>query len=192
MGETRRTWLEGTATALLGVGLAGCSGIFRDGDGESTSAADQDGQPTANTAEDGDVSDTVDIDGATIAVTAEWNAIRTRLRDPVILGHADEYTAGRSVAANIFERFEHAAGDYNAHEMLEETSEERYAGFEEGLGDLRAALEDHVRERLSPVQYPDEIRFLEALPTTTTGKLRRTELRERYRDGRRDDDGTGE
>jgi len=54
--------------------------------------------------------------------------------------------------------------------------------------DLRAALEDHVRERLSPVQYPDEIRFLEALPTTTTGKLRRTELRERYRD----DDGTGE
>jgi plastocyanin len=59
----------------------------------------------------------------------------------VILGHADEYTAGTSVAANIFERFENASGEYNAHEMLEETSEEQYAGFEEGLGDLRAALE---------------------------------------------------
>ncbi|PSQ32700.1 DUF5059 domain-containing protein, partial [Halobacteriales archaeon SW_10_68_16] len=75
------------------------------------------------------------------AVVAEWNAIRTRLRDPVILGHAGEFAAGASVAGDIFERFEAAAGEHNAHETLEETSEEHYAGFEEGLGELRATLE---------------------------------------------------
>jgi len=44
------------------------------------------------------------------AVTAEWNAIRTRLRDPVILGHAGEFAAGASVAA----RPRALAGGYTA------------------------------------------------------------------------------
>lgn len=76
-----------------------------------------------------------------IAVAAEWNAIRTRLRDPVILGHAGAFADGAAVAAHIFERFETASGEHNAHEVLEETSEDNYVGFEDGLGDLRTALE---------------------------------------------------
>ena len=36
-----------------------------------------------------------------------------------------------------------------------------------------------VRERLSAHEYPREIEFIDALPMTTTGKVRRIELRER-------------
>jgi hypothetical protein len=63
------------------------------------------------------------------------------LRDPVILGHAEEFAAGASVAGHIFEWFETASGEHNAHEVLEDTSEKHYEGFEEGLGSLRGALE---------------------------------------------------
>jgi acetyl-CoA synthetase len=45
--------------------------------------------------------------------------------------------------------------------------------------DLRAELTAHVRERLAQYEYPREIEFVEDLPTTTTGKIRRTSLRER-------------
>jgi acetyl-CoA synthetase len=44
--------------------------------------------------------------------------------------------------------------------------------------ETRERLREHVRARLSAVQYPDEIRFVTTFPTTTTGKIRRTELRE--------------
>jgi len=73
-------------------------------------------------------------------VTSEWNAIRTRLRDPVILGHAEEFEAGASVVGDIFQRFEAASGEHNAHGTLEETSEEHYEGFEDSLGTLRKRL----------------------------------------------------
>jgi len=135
MQQTRRTWLSGTGTALLGLGLAGCTGMFGNGGGSATSG---DGTETAESSADTGVADPDPTDAA---VVAEWNAIRTRLRDPVILGHAGEFAAGASVAGDIFERFEAAAGEHNAHETLEETSEEHYAGFEEGLGELRATLE---------------------------------------------------
>ena len=52
MRETRRTRLKRNSTTLLGVGPAGCSGIFGDGNGESTSIADQDDQSTDDTDED--------------------------------------------------------------------------------------------------------------------------------------------
>jgi acetyl-CoA synthetase len=39
------------------------------------------------------------------------------------------------------------------------------------------ALQDHVRERLAPYEYPKEIEFLEELPMTTTGKVQRRVLR---------------
>jgi acetyl-CoA synthetase len=35
-----------------------------------------------------------------------------------------------------------------------------------------------VRTRLSAHEYPREIEFIEALPVTTTGKVRRADLRQ--------------
>ncbi|MFC7198715.1 acyl-CoA synthetase [Halospeciosus flavus] len=49
---------------------------------------------------------------------------------------------------------------------------EGYAGDEE----LRAELQNHVKERLAKYEYPREIEFLDELPKTTTGKVRRADL----------------
>jgi acetyl-CoA synthetase len=38
-------------------------------------------------------------------------------------------------------------------------------------------LQQHVRGRLAPYEYPKEIEFIEALPMTTTGKVQRRVLR---------------
>ncbi|MDQ2051500.1 AMP-binding protein [Natronolimnohabitans sp. A-GB9] len=46
-----------------------------------------------------------------------------------------------------------------------------------GTDDLRGEIRDLVRERLAEYEYPREIEFRDELPTTTTGKIRRTELR---------------
>ena len=43
--------------------------------------------------------------------------------------------------------------------------------------ELQIALQEHVRERLAPYEYPKEIEFLDALPMTTTGKVQRRVLR---------------
>jgi acetyl-CoA synthetase len=48
----------------------------------------------------------------------------------------------------------------------------------EGDDDLREAVRSLVRENLAKHEYPREIEFVDELPTTTTGKIRRTELRE--------------
>ena len=61
MRETRRTRLKRNSTTLLGVGPAGCSGIFEDGNGESISIADQDSQSTDDTTDDGDSSNTAQV-----------------------------------------------------------------------------------------------------------------------------------
>lgn len=45
--------------------------------------------------------------------------------------------------------------------------------------DLRADLQDLVRYRLAAYQYPRELEFVDALPLTTTGKIRRLDLRQR-------------
>ncbi|MEN9416986.1 MAG: acetyl-coenzyme synthetase AcsA [Pseudomonadota bacterium] len=42
---------------------------------------------------------------------------------------------------------------------------------------LVAALQQHVRGKLAPYEYPKEIEFIEALPMTTTGKVQRRVLR---------------
>jgi acetyl-CoA synthetase len=42
---------------------------------------------------------------------------------------------------------------------------------------LVAILQEHVRERLAPFEYPKEIEFVDALPMTTTGKVQRRVLR---------------
>ncbi|HYD56012.1 MAG TPA: AMP-binding protein [Burkholderiales bacterium] len=40
-------------------------------------------------------------------------------------------------------------------------------------------IQNHVRGRLAPYEYPKEIEFIDALPMTTTGKVQRKELRKR-------------
>ncbi|HUH58720.1 MAG TPA: AMP-binding protein [Candidimonas sp.] len=44
---------------------------------------------------------------------------------------------------------------------------------------LQAELQEHVRTRLAPYQTPREIEFVDSLPLTTTGKIRRHVLRAR-------------
>jgi acetyl-CoA synthetase/medium-chain acyl-CoA synthetase len=47
--------------------------------------------------------------------------------------------------------------------------------------ELVRALQDHVKRVTAPYKYPREIEFVEALPKTASGKIRRVELRERER-----------
>jgi len=44
---------------------------------------------------------------------------------------------------------------------------------------LAAAIKNQVKSRLAAHEYPREIEFIESLPMTTTGKVRRLELRQR-------------
>ena len=44
---------------------------------------------------------------------------------------------------------------------------------------LREELQSHVKERLAKYEYPRELEFVEELPRTTTGKVRRHDLRAR-------------
>ncbi|MBI5442240.1 MAG: acyl-CoA synthetase, partial [Deltaproteobacteria bacterium] len=38
-------------------------------------------------------------------------------------------------------------------------------------------IQDHVKKETAPYKYPREIEFLDALPKTVSGKIRRVELR---------------
>src|SRR3954454_6027630 len=49
----------------------------------------------------------------------------------------------------------------------------------QGSEALVAELQAHAKAQLAPYKYPREIEFVEALPKTATGKLRRSELRSR-------------
>jgi acetyl-CoA synthetase len=44
---------------------------------------------------------------------------------------------------------------------------------------LAEELQSHVKETTAPYKYPREVHFVEELPKTVSGKIRRTELRER-------------
>lgn len=46
-----------------------------------------------------------------------------------------------------------------------------------GTGDLVLQLQEHVKGKLAPYEYPKEIEFIDALPMTTTGKVQRRVLR---------------
>ena len=46
---------------------------------------------------------------------------------------------------------------------------------------LQEEIQDTVRTSLAAYEYPREIEFVNELPLTTTGKVRRVELRERER-----------
>jgi len=45
--------------------------------------------------------------------------------------------------------------------------------------ELIAELQTHTKAQIAPYKYPREIEFVDVLPKTATGKLRRSELRER-------------
>jgi acyl-coenzyme A synthetase/AMP-(fatty) acid ligase len=47
----------------------------------------------------------------------------------------------------------------------------------EGSDALVAELQAHAKAEIAPYKYPREIEFVESLPKTATGKLRRSELR---------------
>ena len=51
-------------------------------------------------------------------------------------------------------------------------------GHEAG-DDLARALQDHVKKVTAPYKYPREIEFVDSLPKTVSGKIRRVELRQR-------------
>lgn len=44
--------------------------------------------------------------------------------------------------------------------------------------DLVEEIQNHVKDTLAPYKYPRAVEFVESLPRTETGKIRRTELRE--------------
>src|SRR5690606_18464778 len=46
---------------------------------------------------------------------------------------------------------------------------------------LTKELQEHVKTLTAPYKYPRKIEFIEELPKTTSGKIRRVELRERER-----------
>lgn len=47
---------------------------------------------------------------------------------------------------------------------------------------LAAALQEFVKRELAPYKYPRQVEFVERLPRTETGKIRRVELRQREQD----------
>jgi acyl-coenzyme A synthetase/AMP-(fatty) acid ligase len=53
----------------------------------------------------------------------------------------------------------------------------------EASDDLAAELQRHSRDLTAPYKYPREIHFVDELPKTVSGKIRRSELRQRLQDG---------
>ena len=53
------------------------------------------------------------------------------------------------------------------------------ASFAEASDELVKGLQDFTKEQIAPYKYPREIEFVDSLPKTATGKLRRVELRDR-------------
>ncbi len=53
-----------------------------------------------------------------------------------------------------------------------------------GTPELGRELSEHVRRRLAAHEYPREVEFVDSLPTTTTGKIKRGDLRQRERERR--------
>jgi acetyl-CoA synthetase len=53
----------------------------------------------------------------------------------------------------------------------------------EGSPELAAELQEHTKNLTAPYKYPREIHFVDELPKTVSGKIRRSELREQLRSG---------
>ena len=46
--------------------------------------------------------------------------------------------------------------------------------------ELKAEIQKYVKERTAPYKYPRVVEFVEELPKTISGKIRRVELREKH------------
>ena len=57
---------------------------------------------------------------------------------------------------------------------------------------LVLSIQNHVKKHLATYQYPREIEFIDEFPMTTTGKIRRLDLRERERVAKQGADGSQE
>jgi acyl-coenzyme A synthetase/AMP-(fatty) acid ligase len=53
----------------------------------------------------------------------------------------------------------------------------------EGSDELAREIQDHVKRTTAPYKYPRLVYFVDELPKTVSGKIRRTELRDRLRQG---------
>jgi acyl-coenzyme A synthetase/AMP-(fatty) acid ligase len=49
--------------------------------------------------------------------------------------------------------------------------------------ELAARLQEHVKNTTAPYKYPRAIEFVDALPKTVSGKIRRIDLRQRAEAG---------
>jgi acyl-coenzyme A synthetase/AMP-(fatty) acid ligase len=47
----------------------------------------------------------------------------------------------------------------------------------EPTNELAKEIQDYCKEQTAPYKYPRQIEFIEELPKTTSGKIRRVELR---------------
>jgi acetyl-CoA synthetase len=56
----------------------------------------------------------------------------------------------------------------------------KLAGGYEPSESLKEDLQQHVKDRLAKYEYPRELEFIDELPTTATGKIRRVDLEERH------------
>ena len=52
----------------------------------------------------------------------------------------------------------------------------------EGDGRLATDIQAFVKTRLAAYEYPREVEFIDQMPLTTTGKIRRNELRARHQE----------
>jgi len=55
-------------------------------------------------------------------------------------------------------------------------------GGHEPSEECAQSIKDHVRGRLSAYAYPRKVEFVDSLPKTLTGKIRRIELREQEKE----------
>ncbi|MFB6309232.1 MAG: DUF5059 domain-containing protein [Haloarculaceae archaeon] len=139
----RRDLIKTVGVAATGV-LAGCPGSSDSSSGGTATDEPQGDGADATPSEDTptDSPESSGSVGPKTAVAAELNVYRARLYDAVALARAGAPGAGASVAENIFGRFEHATGEYGAHEVLEATSQSAYEGFEGALRTLRTELSE--------------------------------------------------
>ena len=59
----------------------------------------------------------------------------------------------------------------------------RLADGYDASDELARELQEHARSRIGAYAYPREIEFVDDLPKTLTGKIRRIELRQREQRG---------
>ncbi|WP_435334156.1 DUF5059 domain-containing protein [Haloarchaeobius sp. TZWWS8] len=164
MKLNRREMLQTLGATAGAAALAGCGAQDLGGNDETKNG----GSGSDGTDGDGNAKSGAGA-AANVAVAAELNVYRARLADAVALGIAGDLSGGASVAADIYETFEHASGEWGAHEKLEHTSESSYEGFEGGLEELAETLEHGELDR-AKVAARDADQALRSAQANLTGE----------------------